>query len=152
MSRRHENYTCIANKKLQLINNALHIARMKQYKEEFQKYLFLLSVTVAHELVHLFVGMLLGNSEFDTPGAINFPTVSSLSTEGESGRVWESLFFEGYNIVPYEDRRHELGILQAGIFCARARDGQAAPVDQNWMLQMLQLGLYIAQIRYIISN
>lgn len=81
--------------------------------------MFLMAITVAHELVHLFVGLLTGYIEPTTPPDVTYiaehynKQLEDGTFAGESGRAWESLMFGG-TVEVYEDEDHSLGFRQSG--------------------------------------
>ncbi|KAK5653605.1 hypothetical protein OQA88_8634 [Cercophora sp. LCS_1] len=89
--------------------------------EEFQHFLFLLGITAAHELIHLFVGYLTGRHEPDTPAEVQYPprsvTTGKVLTGGESGNTWEGRLMDCVIVAYYNPghprRRHQAGDLYA---------------------------------------
>lgn len=59
---------------LQIIDNAIRVADATNPDvEEFQRFLFLMGMAAAHELVHAFVGAVTGGTDRSTPPPANFP-------------------------------------------------------------------------------
>jgi hypothetical protein len=84
----------------------------------FESFMFLVSVTIAHELMHLFVGFLAGYNWPSTPPKISFlPQLFNNDIDdeevGESGRYWEGVVLGG-TIESYENTSNPLGSRQAG--------------------------------------
>ncbi|KAH7240891.1 uncharacterized protein BKA55DRAFT_693135 [Fusarium redolens] len=84
----------------------------------FESFMFLVSVTIAHELMHLFVGFLTGYNWPATPPQLSFlPELfnNEIDNEevGESGRYWEGMVLGG-TIETYENTSNPLGTRQAG--------------------------------------
>ncbi|KPM38673.1 hypothetical protein AK830_g7871 [Neonectria ditissima] len=121
-----------------VINNAI-LAAEDNDKEDFHKFLFLLSVSVAHELVHLFVGFMLGDSGRSTPAEINHPAGQAGSQRlGESGRYWEGKFL-GHCVEAFYDETHPRGLNQPGIFYTNAHTGRGFKVDHRSIEDYLKL-------------
>ncbi|SPQ25611.1 2791e6ce-f16d-4b4f-a668-ba9c8bef67c5 [Thermothielavioides terrestris] len=70
-----------------------------------------LSITLAHELVHIFVLFLVRIGSEHTPPQVSFGPFGT-RTVGESGRSWESKLFGGYI-----DMRHNTEGIEAIAFC-----------------------------------
>lgn len=83
-------------------------------KEAYSRFRFILGVTIAHELVHCFMGFLSGTEKADTPVEImGLIATFSGSNWGDSGTVWEC-FVLGGKVTSFEEPRHPLGDRQAG--------------------------------------
>lgn len=100
--------------------------------------LYLLGVSVAHELVHMFVGFIYGDPERDTPPLVNHPQGSPHVWVGESGRKWEKEFF-GHIITHFQERDHAGDLMQPGVFYAMAPGNRAFQVDPAWIDRMINL-------------
>jgi hypothetical protein len=96
-----------------------------------QKFLFILGLTIAHELVHFFIGRILGDVEDDTPKKIDDPDMST-GKMGESGRYWEKHLL-GHRIERYWDATDPLGEKQAGALYAFDSRITATKVAQSWI-------------------
>ncbi|KAK8004637.1 hypothetical protein PG989_004356 [Apiospora arundinis] len=85
----------------------------------YERFLFLMGITVAHELVHFFVGFLTGYDAPSTPGEVSFlPSIYNIPIAGgryvgESGRAWEGVVFGGI-VETIENRSSPLGVYQSG--------------------------------------
>ncbi|KAF5261425.1 hypothetical protein FOXYS1_7877 [Fusarium oxysporum] len=84
----------------------------------FESFMFLVSVTIAHELMHLFIGFLAGYNWPSTPPQLSFlPELFNNEIDdqevGESGRYWEGVVLGG-TVETYEDTSNPLGSRQAG--------------------------------------
>lgn len=106
-------------------------------KNAFESFLFLMSITVAHELVHLFIGSLTGDDRpFTPPGISYLPDHYNTRIDGEpvgeSGRAWESSFFGG-TVEAFEQKDNPLGDHQAGIMYLFRSDETAEVVDQDYL-------------------
>ncbi|KAK4180585.1 hypothetical protein QBC36DRAFT_177486 [Triangularia setosa] len=71
--------------------------------QDLEKHLIVVSLTITHELMRVFVGRLTWINDTDTPPKIDVPlkTVMALSL-GESGRYWETKFV-GYSVWAFYD-------------------------------------------------
>ncbi|KAI0536633.1 hypothetical protein GGR58DRAFT_528110 [Xylaria digitata] len=93
--------------------------RRVDYLPAYEGFLFIMATTVAHEMVHLFIGFLTGYRSPDTPKEVTFlaplynDLIATSTRIGESGRMWESLVFGGA-IETAEDISNPLGVYQAG--------------------------------------
>ncbi|EEY21947.1 conserved hypothetical protein [Verticillium alfalfae VaMs.102] len=100
-------------------NNATQ-TRSQPEMEAFETFMFLMGVTVAHEMLHLFIGFLVGYITPSTPPTITFlpelynSVLADGSEVGESGRAWEGLVFGG-TVDAFESRSSPLGTRQSGI-------------------------------------
>ncbi|KAK5635393.1 hypothetical protein RRF57_011105 [Xylaria bambusicola] len=87
--------------------------------EAYESFTFIMGITVAHELVHFFVGYLTGQDVPDTPEWVSYlPPVYNRVEEngteiGESGRTWEGYVLGGI-VETAEDTSNPLGAYQAG--------------------------------------
>jgi hypothetical protein len=66
-----------------------------RYAIDYHAFLVDSAFTVAHELVHCFVGFLLGDKRVGTPRSLMPKGYEDKPTRGESGRMWEELLFGG---------------------------------------------------------
>ena len=113
--------------------------------EEFQRFLFLMGMAAAHELVHAFVGVLTGSAETLTPAAADYPRpgIRGSVVGGESGRYFEGAFC-GFLVEAYHRDGHRMGVRQAGELIARTSDINLRAafyrLDRNWVLDRLRLG------------
>lgn len=86
----------------------------------FETFMFLMGITVAHELCHLFVGFIIGWERPATPGNISFlpelynHTARDGNVIGESGRAWEGWVLGGI-VDTFEDPRSPLQARQPGM-------------------------------------
>ena len=67
----------------------------KRYATDYYAFLVDGAFTVAHELVHCFVGFLSGDKKVGTPRSLLPKGYEDNPTRGESGRMWEELVFGG---------------------------------------------------------
>lgn len=108
--------------------------------EALQKILFLLSISVAHELVHMLMGFMFGDSERLTPPVINHPPGTPRGPRaGESGRYWEAKFF-GCVVEAHHDPRDPRGSNQAGIFFGTLDGRRSFPMQHQIIMRYVQLG------------
>jgi hypothetical protein len=115
-----------------------HAGSSDDHWEAYNRFLLSLAVTIAHELVHCFMGFLSGTEKADTPLDLMGIKVSYGGTWGDSGTVWEHLVLGGC-VMSYEESEHPLGTDQAGVLwlsesqnCVRriaidGRRGESAP-------------------------
>ncbi|KAK7698248.1 hypothetical protein SLS64_012714 [Diaporthe eres] len=87
-------------------------------QEAFESFMFLMGITVAHELCHLYVGFFVGDVRPTTPEDISFlPEIYNKSYDddkvGESGRFWEGTVL-GEIVETYHDPSHPLKDRQPG--------------------------------------
>jgi hypothetical protein len=97
------------------------------------KFLFILGLTIAHELVHFFTGRIVGDPHIDTPPRVQHPAKPSTKV-GEAGRFWENRLL-GYRIECYWDPKDALKQKQAGALYAFANNGTVAKVAPSWVRQ-----------------
>ncbi|KEZ46583.1 hypothetical protein SAPIO_CDS0390 [Scedosporium apiospermum] len=120
-----------------IVRNAIQAADRLD-REELRKFLFLLGISVAHELVHMFVGYLSGDNEDDTPPTIGrYPP--GTSGIGEAGMHWENVLFNGFVEAMY-DSSNPLGASQAGIYYLTTPSARGRLLNRDWMLRMLRFG------------
>lgn len=131
---------------IQIIDNAIRVADATDPDvEEFQRFLFLMGMAAAHELVHAFVGVLTGEADSLTPPPVDYPRAGLVGglSNGESGRYFEGALC-GFLVEAYHRDGHRLGIRQAGELIGRTSDSNHRPtsyrLDRNWMLDRLRLG------------
>ncbi|RWA09822.1 hypothetical protein EKO27_g5309 [Xylaria grammica] len=111
----------------------------------YNNFMFIMGITIAHELVHSFVGYLSGSARPSTPENISrlpsrYNTSHERGTEtGESGRAWEGLVFGGI-VEAVEDPFNPLGAFQAGVLYSLDGNEQAREVDPSYIGQILQGG------------
>ncbi|KAI1867950.1 hypothetical protein JX265_004004 [Neoarthrinium moseri] len=91
----------------------------------YEKFMFLMTVTVAHELMHFFVGYLTGLSSDGT-------------LVGESGRAWEAFVLGGV-VETFENVRNPLGAYQAGDFYVIDAQQVARRLDHSCVRRILAL-------------
>lgn len=109
----------------------------------FEDFIFLMAVTVAHELIHFFVGFLTGYNRPETPTKVSFiPSLYNITTPegiemGESGRAWEAIVFGGI-VETIEDRSSPLGAYQAGLFYVIDEYENAKKLDRLCVKQTIQ--------------
>ncbi|KAM0425347.1 hypothetical protein ACHAPT_009403 [Fusarium lateritium] len=102
-----------------------------------QRYLFLLSISMAHELVHFLTGFLFGDSGRVTPPQINYPPGTSTAESGEAGRWWEEKFF-GCFVESFFDSQDPLGSAQAGILYGKG-NGRWFKIEPEVIERFLRL-------------
>lgn len=111
--------------------------------DEFQRFLFLLGLTTAHELVHVFVSYLTGNSTSDTPPAVQYPPRASSAgapqSGGESGNTWEGKLM-GCIVLAYFNRTNSRGPRQAGDLYALQNRVTPYRLSPEWIRKCLELG------------
>ncbi|KAK4220576.1 hypothetical protein QBC38DRAFT_526394 [Podospora fimiseda] len=79
--------------------------------QQFRRLLFLLGLAVAHELIHVFVGFMAGNSGTDTPPQIQWHSrfgQPNARTGEEAGNAWEGLLM-GFNIQAFYNQDSPFG-------------------------------------------
>lgn len=92
----------------------------RPYGEAFDAFMFLMAITIAHELCHLFIGFLVGYDRPKTPETLSYLPELYNSQEwdgtrvGESGRSWEGNTFGGI-VETFEDTKHPLQKRQPGM-------------------------------------
>ncbi|KAI0403870.1 hypothetical protein F4802DRAFT_569693 [Xylaria palmicola] len=108
----------------------------------YENFMFIMAITVAHEVVHLFVGYLTGRELPNTPRRVSYiPSVYNKlqddGTEmGESGRAWEGYVFGGI-VETAEDRANPLGAYQAGTLWLIDERKQVRRIDRSSVKQIL---------------
>ena len=121
-----------------LVDAAVNVAESGNV-ESLQKYLFLLSLSVAHELVHMLMGYMFGNSDTNTPPLINYPPGGANSPRGESGRYWEKEVF-GCFVEAYFDPRSSMGSSQSGTLYGVLDGRRFVPIGSATIQRLLRLG------------
>ncbi|KAK8068466.1 hypothetical protein PG996_007578 [Apiospora saccharicola] len=112
----------------------------------YERFLFLMGITVAHELVHFFVGFLTGYDRPSTPEEVTYlPSLYSSQTAGgidvgESGRAWEGSVFGGI-VEVWENTSSPLGVYQARDLCIIDSNKMVRKVDHASVKRILALCL-----------
>ncbi|KAK4222243.1 hypothetical protein QBC38DRAFT_460590 [Podospora fimiseda] len=123
-----------------LIDNALMLAdsEIDKADEEFEKLMFLLAISAAHELVHVFLGYLVGYDDVLTPQAAQWPGQPLLS-KGEAGRTWEG-YLMGFQLLAFHDPQSRFGEYQAGelIGVRSASSSSGVQLNHNWIRDCLR--------------
>ncbi|TVY68100.1 hypothetical protein Focb16_v002492 [Fusarium oxysporum f. sp. cubense] len=121
-----------------VVDSAVNAAELRDV-EALQKILFLLSISVAHELVHMLMGFMFGDSERLTPPVINHPPGTPRGPRaGEFGRYWEAKFF-GCVVEAHHDPRDPRGSNQAGIFFGTLDGRRSFPMQHQTIMRYVQL-------------
>jgi hypothetical protein len=105
----------------------------KDNKEAYRCFLFLLAVTIAHELVHCFMCSVSTDERLDTPIELDGTITGTLDGNacwGDSGTVWEFNVLGGILIV-LEEPNHPLGDRQAGRLWIVGAKGKSWPLDAD---------------------
>ncbi|KAI0410264.1 hypothetical protein F5X98DRAFT_386687 [Xylaria grammica] len=116
---------------------------LEAHTTAYNNFMFIMGITIAHELVHSFVGYLSGSARPSTPENISrlpsrYNTSHGRGTEtGESGRAWEGLVFGGI-VEAVEDPFNPLGAFQAGVLYSLDGNEQAREVDPSYIGQILR--------------
>lgn len=90
--------------------------------EAYNRFVFILAVTIAHELVHCFMVSLSGTEQTDSPTSLAGVTQRKPGGQGESGCVGERLVLGGI-VKNLEDPDHLLRDRQAGTVWLNSPDG-----------------------------
>lgn len=99
-----------------------------------------MSISVAHELVHMLMGFMFGDPDRLTPPVINHPPGTPRGVAaGESGRFWEFKFF-GCITEAYYNSKDPRGRLQSGTFYGTVGGGRGFPMQLETIQQYLRLG------------
>ncbi|KAI0903663.1 hypothetical protein F4823DRAFT_568460 [Ustulina deusta] len=114
----------------------------KAHLAAFESFMFLMAITVAHEVVHFFTGFLTGYVLPPTPAEVSFlPSKYNVRWNGvelgESGRAWEATLLGGI-IEGVEDPSHPLGVYQAGTFYLIDEQNQARRIDRHYVKRFLE--------------
>ncbi|RBR15189.1 hypothetical protein FVER53590_08616 [Fusarium verticillioides] len=121
-----------------VVDSAVSAAELQDIRA-LQKMLFLLSISVAHELLHILMGFMFGDSERLTPPVINHPPgIPRGPRAGESGRYWEAKFF-GCVVKAHHDPRDPRGSNQAGIFFGTLDGRRSFSMQHQIILRYVQL-------------
>jgi hypothetical protein len=115
--------------------------------------LFVLGLTMAHELVHVMVGRIVGPAVFNTPKKVkaNTTVASSGNTittssgmvlpTGESGSHWEWDFFNKIRVEPYQNSADTVSY-SASLYCLL--DSQKSQIlHPSWVRAVLRFGTYL---------
>ncbi len=119
----------------------------KAHLAAFESFMFLMAITVAHEVVHFFTGFLTGYVLPPTPAEVSFlPSKYNARWNGvelgESGRAWEATLLGGI-IEGVEDPSHPLGVYQAGTFYLIDEQNQARRIDRHYVKRFLERSEFI---------
>lgn len=128
-----------------IIDDAIEAAEAG-YIEEFRRFLFLMGMAAAHELVHAFVSVLSGNNRAITPAPVNYPRPGEQGSraQGESGRYFEGAL-AGFVVEAWYNAQSPLGARQPGdLICAVRNPSTSAGIsyhelDERWMSDLLSL-------------
>lgn len=111
------------------------------FQASLARFKFHLVLILAHEIVHFFVGYLIGDNSFDTPPSIGQGRFNDADV-GESGRHWESVLLGGF-LEMHREQNHPLGIGQAGLpYLIRGTDSnsEAFVISDNYIRHFLRRG------------
>lgn len=103
----------------------------KAAKDEHYCYIFIMAVTVAHEVVHVFIGFLTGDNWPDTPPEVQARGFADHRV-GESGRFWEDALFGGGPECVEADVS-VLGWRQAGLPYLVDNHNYCEPISRRWI-------------------
>ncbi|KAK4171153.1 hypothetical protein QBC36DRAFT_382776 [Triangularia setosa] len=124
-----------------IIDNAI-FAGDNQHREDFERFLLLMGLATAHELVHTFVGFLTGNEDTNTPPRVQFPVPSTLMpnplTGAEAGAFWEGQML-GFLVQAWENSRSRLGDRQAGDMLGLGPASRHYALGERWMRSWILL-------------
>lgn len=109
---------------------------------------FHLTLTLVHEITHLFTGFLSGNRRPNTPPKARTKIYGD-RLNGEAGRVFEIQFFNGYPEMRYIEG-HSLGYNQAGSPVISDDEGNLYTIPEDEMNKLLKNppGKRTLQLRY----
>ncbi|KAI1349766.1 hypothetical protein F5Y01DRAFT_316439 [Xylaria sp. FL0043] len=108
----------------------------------YESFTFIMAITVAHELVHFFIGYLTGRASPNTPEKISYlPSIYNKpgidgKEIGESGRTWEGDVFGGI-VETAEDSTDPLGAYQAGTLWLIDERKQVRRIDRSFVKRIL---------------
>ncbi|KAK0739908.1 hypothetical protein B0T21DRAFT_330200 [Apiosordaria backusii] len=109
---------------------------------DLEKHLIVASLTIAHELVHVFVGRLTGVIDADTPPKIDVPPkAGTILSLGESGLYWE-VKFVGYSVWSFYDDKDARKEAQGGTLWADIQRTKGSALETHlvphaWVKNML---------------
>ncbi|KAK3941400.1 hypothetical protein QBC46DRAFT_340533 [Diplogelasinospora grovesii] len=106
-------------------------------RKAVETFKFLMAITLAHEMVHFFIGFLAGSTIPCTPPSITGARLRHNHTDdsgneiGESGYAWEKCAFGG-KVVAIEDVNHPLGGRQAGVLVLKKGNDTGRLIRHDW--------------------
>ncbi|KAH8787881.1 hypothetical protein F5883DRAFT_657167 [Diaporthe sp. PMI_573] len=114
-------------------------------QEAFESFMFLMAITVAHELCHLYVGFFVGYNRPMTPEDISFlPELYNKPYDdnmvGESGRAWEGRVLGGV-VETFYDPSHHLKARQPGKMYIIDKYKMTRPVPSSTIKALVGLNL-----------
>ncbi|KAF4469571.1 hypothetical protein FALBO_3533 [Fusarium albosuccineum] len=84
----------------------------QHYTDSYNMFKFQMGISIAHEIMHLLTGFLVGNPKQNTPPRVTMPGFGT-RRNGESGRYWERIFLGGA-VEFWSSENDILGVRQAG--------------------------------------
>lgn len=120
---------------MQLFDAASQAARQgtPEGKDDFHMYLFMLGLGLAHELVHVFVGYLYGDADYDTPPQVQYPVRPNPHSGQESGNYWEA------DVMHALIQAFQLRDGSPGLFAVAG--SRTSLLSSNWIAECLHLGM-----------
>lgn len=116
----------------------MYLAALKNYNRSF----FHMSVTAAHEIIHLYISYMGGSPRPGTPPDMTFWPFGD-EIRGESGHWWEGEVFGGL-IGFWEDPNSPLNNRQAGIPFRADDKGLHRQVDLKFLLGIIDPSKFLA--------
>ncbi|KAK8112450.1 hypothetical protein PG984_012976 [Apiospora sp. TS-2023a] len=110
--------------------------------DSYDTFKFQMGISVAHEIVHLFVGFLTGSKRPITQPSVNMPGFDIDDDEGESGRYWERIFLGGV-VENWSTKDHPMGDRQPRtpyLFDDAHTTSSGRPVSMTYMKEFINGG------------
>ncbi|KAK7964465.1 hypothetical protein PG988_011439 [Apiospora saccharicola] len=108
----------------------------------YDTFKFQMGLTVAHEIIHLFVGFLTGSERAMTPPNVSMPGYDRNETTGEAGRYWERIFLGGM-VENWSTKDHPMRDRQSGtpyLFDDAHTTSSGRPVSATYMKEFINGG------------
>ncbi|KAH8180135.1 hypothetical protein LIA77_01654 [Sarocladium implicatum] len=119
-----------------LIDNMVHVHRLRD-EPSYLIFKFQMVIAIAHEVVHMLVGLLTGETNTGTPPTMTMEGYNA--SGGESGRYWEAILLGG-TVEFWSEKKHKLGNRQAGkpyLFPNCRSDSVGRLIDSSYVNSIL---------------
>ena len=104
----------------------------------WETFIFLFGIAVAHEIVLLFTGFLTGGQGALTPPSVTYQDYGTWIA-GEAGRFWEGYLFGG-SIEFFQNIEDPLGPIQAGFPLLKDHRGYMKRISRDYIQRIVNFG------------